>query len=330
MGELRKSATKRLEGIQGNFEELRGTAQEQLAGAAEVLSGAGQRIRSGTDQLLAQAGINDSGEAEGAAPLSSRISQHGEMLRQQTTELQTKASEQLESARQAAEAATSKLKEQTSELLQTPASEHLADATAAWEASTKSLWKQASQNWTTLTGVVSGAPQDAYGYEVSEEDSDPERTAREAMAASGREHPMNRDAGSSVDKAPQGEAVSTALPTAEDAAGTQEAAKETEVAAPEAPAPVPVASVPEGPKSGEPEEAIIIAEIVLEDGAVETIRISARDRCKDVAHRFVQERSLKAWFEEPLCKYLKKVEREAEKFPVNVKEELSEIRTQFK
>lgn len=54
----------------------------------------------------------------------------------------------------------------------------------------------------------------------------------------------------------------------------------------------------------------------------------AADRCKEVAKRFVQEHSLKAWFEEPLTAWLKKVEADAEKFPVKIEADLMEIRKQ--
>jgi len=309
--DLQKSTTKHLEGIQTNLEEFRGTAQEQFAGAATALSGAGERIRTRTDLLLAQAqgGMNDGEEA--TAPLSSRISQHGEILRQQTTELHAKASGQLESARQAAEAATSKLKEHTNDLLQTNASDHLQGAASALESSTKSLFKKASQNWDIFTGASSAA-QDEHEttlYDTTE----PECAVAEPFSTGGLEHSSNKDVELPAETAPREEAVSAVPVAVEETVAVEEATKEANISS-----------------AGEPEDAIIIAEIVLEDGASEIIRVTARDRCKDVAHRFVQEHSLKVWFEEPLCKYLKKVEREAEKFPVEVKEELSEIRTKFK
>jgi hypothetical protein len=74
---------------------------------------------------------------------------------------------------------------------------------------------------------------------------------------------------------------------------------------------------------------LIEASITLDDGSVQVARVGARDRCKDVAARFVREHSLKAWFEDPLVRYLKKVEAEAERFPVEVSAELLNIRKEF-
>mmetsp|Transcript_45479 Transcript_45479/g.85136 ORF Transcript_45479/g.85136 Transcript_45479/m.85136 type:complete len:88 (-) Transcript_45479:95-358(-) len=74
---------------------------------------------------------------------------------------------------------------------------------------------------------------------------------------------------------------------------------------------------------------LIEAELKLDDGSVQTVQVRAADRCKEVAHRFVMEHSLKAWFEEPLTKWLKKVEADAEKFPVKIQGDLMEIRKQF-
>eukprot|EP00929_Paragymnodinium_shiwhaense_P020758 TRINITY_DN13730_c0_g1_i1.p1 TRINITY_DN13730_c0_g1~~TRINITY_DN13730_c0_g1_i1.p1 ORF type:complete len:543 (+),score=233.40 TRINITY_DN13730_c0_g1_i1:91-1719(+) len=74
---------------------------------------------------------------------------------------------------------------------------------------------------------------------------------------------------------------------------------------------------------------LIEAKITLDDGTVQVARVGARDRCKDVAMRFVREHSLKQWFEEPLSRYLKQVESDADTFPVEVTENLSEIRKQY-
>lgn len=86
---------------------------------------------------------------------------------------------------------------------------------------------------------------------------------------------------------------------------------------------------PEAPAA--PEEQIsstvlIEASITLEDGSVQTLQVRAADRCKEVAKKFVQEHSLKAWFEAPLTTWLKKVESDAAKFPVMVEGDLLEIR----
>lgn len=74
---------------------------------------------------------------------------------------------------------------------------------------------------------------------------------------------------------------------------------------------------------------LIEAKLTIDDGSELTLYVRAADRCKEVAQRFVQEHSLKAWFQEPLTKWLKKVENDADTFPVKVEGDLLEIRKQF-
>jgi hypothetical protein len=71
---------------------------------------------------------------------------------------------------------------------------------------------------------------------------------------------------------------------------------------------------------------LIEARLTIDDGSIQTLSLRATDRCKEVAHRFVQEHSLKAWFEAPLTAWLKKVEADAVKFPVVIEGDLLEIR----
>jgi len=85
------------------------------------------------------------------------------------------------------------------------------------------------------------------------------------------------------------------------------------------------------PRTSTPEEQVsstilIEAKITIDDGSLQLLQVRAADRCKEVAHRFVQEHSLKAWFEDPLTAWLKKVEADAEKFPVKLEADLIEIR----
>jgi len=79
----------------------------------------------------------------------------------------------------------------------------------------------------------------------------------------------------------------------------------------------------EGAESG---NLLIEALLKIDDGSVQTLHVRAADRSKDVARRFVQEHSLKAWFEEPLTAWLKKAEAEADRFPVTIEGDLMEIR----
>lgn len=73
---------------------------------------------------------------------------------------------------------------------------------------------------------------------------------------------------------------------------------------------------------------LIEALLKIDDGSIQTLQVRAADRCKEVAQRFIQEHSLKAWFVEPLTAWLKKVEADADKFPVKLEGDLMEIRKQ--
>merc|ERR1719195_460361 len=87
-------------------------------------------------------------------------------------------------------------------------------------------------------------------------------------------------------------------------------------------------TMPDGGDEQIPLTILIQAQIRVEDGNVHTLYVRAADRCKEVARRFVQEHALKAWFEEPLTTWLKKVEADADKFPVKIEADLMEIRKQ--
>lgn len=140
----------------------------------------------------------------------------------------------------------------------------------------------------------------------------------------------------------------SAPPMAPEAASSS-AAGSSEAAAQEAAAPEPepkAAPAPAKPEPAEPEPAqddsfkagaeeqisstiLIEAQITIDDGSVLVLHVRAADRCKEVAQRFVQEHSLKAWFQEPLTTWLKKVEADAVKFPVKVEADLMDIRKQY-
>lgn len=75
---------------------------------------------------------------------------------------------------------------------------------------------------------------------------------------------------------------------------------------------------------------LIEANITLDDGSVEVLRLRAVDRCVDVAAKFLHDNNLKEQqFKEPLTAWLKSVESSAETFPVKAKGDLFEIRQQF-
>mmetsp|Transcript_50946 Transcript_50946/g.100636 ORF Transcript_50946/g.100636 Transcript_50946/m.100636 type:complete len:84 (+) Transcript_50946:3-254(+) len=74
---------------------------------------------------------------------------------------------------------------------------------------------------------------------------------------------------------------------------------------------------------------LIEAKLKVDDGSILTLKVGASDRSKEVAQRFVQENSLKAWFQDPLTAWLKKIEEDAEKFPVLIEADLMQIRKDF-
>eukprot|EP00929_Paragymnodinium_shiwhaense_P109971 TRINITY_DN7661_c0_g1_i1.p1 TRINITY_DN7661_c0_g1~~TRINITY_DN7661_c0_g1_i1.p1 ORF type:complete len:425 (+),score=133.54 TRINITY_DN7661_c0_g1_i1:85-1359(+) len=133
--------------------------------------------------------------------------------------------------------------------------------------------------------------------------------AAAAEPAAGKEQPAASGAA--------GADADTTSPPAADAAAAEAAAASSASAAPA-----------EDTSGAEQISSTILIEasIKLDDGSVQNLQVRAADRCKEVAHRFVQEHSLKAWFEEPLTTWLKKVEHDAEKFPVQVDGDLLEIR----
>jgi len=97
------------------------------------------------------------------------------------------------------------------------------------------------------------------------------------------------------------------------------------------PAPPPLApageeAAPDAAQDQNTSTILIEAQLKLDDGSTHTLHVRAADRCKEVAQRFVQEHSLKAWFQAPLTAWLKKVEADAETFPVKVEGDLMEIR----
>merc|ERR1712110_375739 len=74
---------------------------------------------------------------------------------------------------------------------------------------------------------------------------------------------------------------------------------------------------------------LIEAQLTLDDGVRVPCRVSAADRCKEVARRFVDEHSLKAHFEAPLTAFLMDVENNAERFPVQVAMDLADLREKY-
>merc|ERR1711904_533581 len=75
---------------------------------------------------------------------------------------------------------------------------------------------------------------------------------------------------------------------------------------------------------------LIEANLTLDDGSVEVLRLRAIDRSVDVAAKFLREHNLKEQqFKEPLTAWLKSVESSAETFPVKAKGDLFQIRQEF-
>lgn len=123
--------------------------------------------------------------------------------------------------------------------------------------------------------------------------------------------------------------------------GTNEELPPVAPAVPAVTFPVPPVSVTSSASSTKPAEEpaikpvdtssslLIEVDVTLDDYTVQVLQLRAADRCKDAAARFIREHSLKAWFEQPLVKYLKETEENAEKFPVHLKADLMDIRRQY-
>eukprot|EP00929_Paragymnodinium_shiwhaense_P111506 TRINITY_DN7962_c0_g1_i1.p2 TRINITY_DN7962_c0_g1~~TRINITY_DN7962_c0_g1_i1.p2 ORF type:complete len:315 (+),score=109.46 TRINITY_DN7962_c0_g1_i1:177-1121(+) len=100
-------------------------------------------------------------------------------------------------------------------------------------------------------------------------------------------------------------------------------------AAAAAPAPPAEAANDEPVEPAVVSTVLVEATLVLDDGSVAVCKVTAADRCKEVAKRFVEEHSLKAVFAAPLTAFLQKAEADAPTFPVSVKGDLMEIREDF-
>lgn len=85
------------------------------------------------------------------------------------------------------------------------------------------------------------------------------------------------------------------------------------------------ASAAPSEKTSRQETILIEAQVKIGDGSVQTLCVRASDRCKDAAERFISENSLKASFTKPLTDFLKKVEKDAETFPVHTEIDLSDL-----
>lgn len=163
------------------------------------------------------------------------------------------------------------------------------------------------------------------------------RRSFDASHSGGRSPQANGCANGSADEAEVQAAVAAAL-----APETPQASQpEPEAPAEVAPAPAPAEPEVVEPEAAEPAEQassledrvsdtlLIEARLKIDDGHFQILQVRATDRIKEVAHKFVQEHSLKAWFEQPLTAWLKSVENDAVKFPVKVEADLLEIRKQF-
>mmetsp|Transcript_3257 Transcript_3257/g.7681 ORF Transcript_3257/g.7681 Transcript_3257/m.7681 type:complete len:525 (+) Transcript_3257:77-1651(+) len=135
----------------------------------------------------------------------------------------------------------------------------------------------------------------------------------------------------SVDNAESKRAEAASASTSRSSASSAQPEEAVEaVAAPAAAAgTAAVAKLPKEEKEEVPSTVLIEARLKLADGTVATCRVSAADRCKDVAARFVSENSLKSWFEAPLKDYLMSAEQNAEQFPVELEDDLMEIKRRY-
>jgi len=153
----------------------------------------------------------------------------------------------------------------------------------------------------------------------------PRRPRREPKAAPAAEPTQNGPSPAEASEAaataadPPSEA---SLPAKPKTPADKPAEKPAEVPAAEQADPSPTAKSPAADRQ---ETILVQAQVKIGDGSVQPLHVRASDRCKDAAERFVAEHSLKASFVKPLTDFLKKVERDADTFPVHVEVDLLEL-----
>eukprot|EP00928_Gymnodinium_smaydae_P087671 TRINITY_DN71907_c0_g1_i1.p1 TRINITY_DN71907_c0_g1~~TRINITY_DN71907_c0_g1_i1.p1 ORF type:complete len:371 (-),score=141.06 TRINITY_DN71907_c0_g1_i1:122-1234(-) len=198
----------------------------------------------------------------------------------------------------------------------------------------KQVWGRLSQSigplWQRAEGAfgyaAGGEPPVASAAEKSAKKRE-RKAKKEAEAAAASSASASAPAAGSA--AAPADIVDMAAQAAAAAAAQAAAAKEAEARAQQKAAEEKAAAEEQQKAAAEEQISstiLIEASLTLDDGSVQLLQVRAADRCKEVASRFVQEHSLKAWFAEPLTAWLKKVESDAEKFPVKVEGDLMEIR----
>mmetsp|Transcript_10166 Transcript_10166/g.22905 ORF Transcript_10166/g.22905 Transcript_10166/m.22905 type:complete len:413 (-) Transcript_10166:109-1347(-) len=206
-----------------------------------------------------------------------------------------------------------------------PTAARLSGAMSAFSAFAGSLREQAAEKW---PGVVSPSKYQDWGSGVlgpfHTEQEEPE-------VVPGFENVAGILRPASVPAANPAEAPAEEPAAAATSAAAEEDAPETDVrpTTPQTQSPEP-AETEQAREEDEELSLMIEASITLDDGSVEVLRMKSCERASEAAARFVQEHSLKAWFEEPLRKYLKQVEEDAIRFPAKVEGDLSEIRRMFR
>jgi hypothetical protein len=190
------------------------------------------------------------------------------------------------------------------------------------------LWERGLGAWSNFRQKID---------ERNEQPAQPKRVPKK------KKRPVEAEqAAAAAEQAPAPAAAPAVAASPEEAASSAASSSTSTAAAAEVPPEVPVAApAAAAPKEAVAEEAskgateeisstiLIEAKLTLDDGSVQTIQVKAADRCKEVAKAFIQEHSLKAWFTEPLTKWLKAVEAEAVKFPVYKEDDLMEIRKRY-
>ncbi|CAE7305739.1 unnamed protein product [Symbiodinium sp. CCMP2592] len=192
----------------------------------------------------------------------------------------------------------------------------------AFEEARSSAWWQKAQGYldekrTEIAKKVSEVQANAQAA-AQASSMPPRRPRREPKAAPAAEPTQNGPSPAEASEAapaaadPPAEASSPAKPKTP---ADKPAEKPAEVPAAEQADPSPTAKSPAADRQ---ETILVQAQVKIGDGSVQPLHVRASDRCKDAAERFVAEHSLKASFVKPLTDFLKKVERDADTFPVHV------------
>jgi len=320
----------------GNTSDSRSPALRQLS---ELKEAAAERL-AGATAVFGEAAEATAAKLESVEALQSSAAKHFETLKEA-------AVERLEGATTAISEAAEPLRVRSDALRQQAASPvsgwfqgsntagdrtvGFGDMSAYFSGTATPLWQQAADQWRSLTSSFGGNKYDtgkADSDDPFDEATDETTTVPPSLE---REPSMTKGSAESTPRSQASSDLAGASPAAQAAPAETNGEKSDNTNGTHENGGSLSSRKPSLGSAADcdPASVLIEASITIDDGSVQLARVGTRDRCKDVAARFVKEHSLKAWFEEPLSKFLKQAEEDAERFPVKVEGDLLEIRRQY-